>query len=375
VNKKIAFFLIMAMLLSIVLVACGSSETTNTDSGGTNTDQGSNNESGDTSKGGSDGEGETIVLKASFMSTPEHAQYGVLENFGKELEQATNGRVKIEMYPGGALAPAAESYDAVVTGIADIAWVVQGYTPGRFPLTGAIALPFIEGDTAVKMSKTIQQYYEQFSPVQEEYKDVKVLWMHASDPYHIYSRGKQVKTVEDLKGLKIRSNSTEATQLIEALGGTPISMPLTDFYDAVQKGVVDGAIAPLASIKDFNLGDVLDYVTIGNFFNTAFTVVMNKAKWESLDPEIQKIIDSLIGEKMAIKAGEAFERSLEETYKIIEENNIEVYEMPQEELDKLSEASQGVIEQWIKDRESEGLPGREAYETLQKIARENNQAQ
>lgn len=368
-KKKRVFGLIMAILLSILLVACSSSE-----SAGTNPGQGSN-ENGADNNGGTPSGGDSIVLKVAFMSTPEHVQYSVIEEFGQELEEATEGRVKLEIYPGGALASATESYDAAVTGIADMAWVVQGYTPGRFPLTGAIALPLIEGDTPAKMSKTMQHFYEQFEPVQEEYNDVKVLWMHASDPYHIYTKGKQVKTVEDLKGLKLRSNSVEATQLIEKLGGTPVSMPLTEFYDAIQKGVVDGAIAPLSTIKDFNLADVLDYVTLGNLFNTAFTVVMNKERWESLDADLQEIIDSLTGEPMAIKAGEAFGRSLEETYQLIEENNIEVYQLPQEELDKLAEASQSVIEQWIEDQEANGLPGQEAYETLKRIAQENNQAE
>jgi len=309
--KKITLVFLIIMMVTI-LAACGGSETSTSTSGESEQNEG-NGESGTGSENGSSeqAEGETVVLKVAFMSAPEHAQYSVIESFGQEVEEATNGKVKFELYPGGALAAAAESYDAAVTGIADVAWVVQGYTPGRFPLTGAIALPFIEGDTAAKMSKTLQQFYEEFPDVQKEYSDVKVLYMHAGDPYHLMTSGKQVKTVDDLKGMKLRTNSTEATQLVEKLGGTAVSIPLTDTYDALQKGVVDGVVGPLSAINDFNLGDVLDYITLGNFFNTAFVVAMNKETWEGLDPETQQIIDSLAGEKMAVKAGEAFDVSVE----------------------------------------------------------------
>lgn len=349
---------IIGLILSFVLVlaACG---------GG-----GGASDAGNTANAGSSEE--AITLKVAFYAGTEHAQYGVIEEFGKELEEATNGRVKLEMYPGGALASAADSYDAVVTNIADIAWFNTGYTPGQFPLTDALNLPFVPGDSSVSFSKTIQQYYDQYAPVQDEYKNVKLLWLHATDPYQIITTGKQVKTVEDLKGLKLRTHTSEAAQLVEAWGAVPISMSMNDLYDAIQKGVVDGAVIPLAAVVDHNLQDVIDYVTLGHFYSSSFGVAMNKDVWDSLDPEIQQVIESLAGEARAVKSGEAFDASLEKAYQLFEEKGIEVYELPEEELSKLREAAQGVVDKWISDKEAQGLPGHEAYETLKQIAEANN---
>lgn len=185
------------MALLLILAACGNPGASNTTADDNSEKQ---NETENTAQ-----KAKPVELKLGHMSAPEHAQQKyVFEPFAAEVEQLTDGSVTIKIFPGAALASPPASYDAAVTGIGDIMWGLQGYTAGRFPLTSAIGLPFIEGDTAAEASKTLWDLYDAVPEIQEEYSDVKVLWLHASDPYQIVTKGKQVKTLEDLKGLKLR---------------------------------------------------------------------------------------------------------------------------------------------------------------------------
>lgn len=352
------------MVLSLaVLAACGGGAAEPAVGSGSN---------GSNSGGGASAPAQVVELKAGHMNSPQHVQDAlVMRPFLQELEKATEGRVKSEIYPGAALASPPTSYDAAVTGIADIMWGLQGYTAGKFPLTSVINLPFIDGGNAESMSRSLWEVYEAFPEIQKEYSEVKPLYFHASDSYQIVTRGKQVKTLEDIKGLKLRATSAEANALIAAWGGTPVSMPMPDMYDALQKGVVDGGVIPIAAIKDFNLGDVVDYVTTGDFHNAAFFVVMNKNSYAKLSPEDQKTLDGMIGADMSAKAGAAFDTNVAEAMKIVEEKGIEVYELPEAELQRFKDAGKGVTEQWIADMEAKGLPGQAVYDKFLEIAAKN----
>ncbi len=328
---------------------------------------------GDSAPAGSGDSGaaaQTVELKMGHMNSPEHVQDAlVMRPFNEKVAEVTEGRVQIEIYPGAALASPPTSYDAAVTGIADIMWGLQGYTAGKFPLTSVVNLPFVDGGNAESMSKILWELYETFPEFQAEYGDVKPLWFHASDSYQIVTKGKQVKTLDDLKGLKLRATSAEANALIAAWGGTPVSMPMPDLYDALQKGVVDGGVIPIAAIKDFNLGDVVDYVTIGNFHNAAFFEVMNKDSWNKIAPEDQAKMEELIGLEMSGKAGAAFDQNVAEAMKIVEAEGIEVYELPAEELQRFKDASVGVTEKWIADMTAAGHPAQEVYDKFVELAK------
>lgn len=347
---------IIVVVMLLVLAACGGNQSASTNS----------NSSNNTT------EVKPLELKLGHMNSTEHVQHSLVKvPFSEEVEKLTEGRVKITIYPGSALAAPPASYDSVVTGLADISWGLQGYTAGKFPITSAIGLPFIDGGITPNMSKTLWELYETIPEMQEEYGDVKPLWFHVADSYQIVTKGKQVKTLEDLRGLKLRGTSAEANALIQSWGATPVSMPMPEFYEAVQKGVVDGGVIPIAAIADFNLGDVVDYVTIGNFHTAPFFTVMNKDSWNKISPEDQQKIEPLLGANLSEKAGEAFEVSLQKAYEIIEQEGIEVYELPNDELQGFKDASVNVAQDWIEDMESKGLPGQKVYDTLVELAAKN----
>src|SRR5699024_920646 len=210
--------------------------------------------------------------------------------------------------------------------------------------------------------------HDTFPEIQEEYDDVKLLWVHAADPYAIITKGKAVRSFEDVKGLKLRTPCVEGGEMIEAWGATPVSLPAPEIYDALQKGVIDGGVLPVAAIKDFNLFDLVDYVTIGNFNTSVFYVSMNKDSWNKISPEDQEAIEeNLIGLPMAEKAGIAFDEQKERAEEEALEAGVEFIELSDEELEKFKEASNVVTEKWIEERENEGFDAQKIYDEAVKL--------
>lgn len=315
-----------------------------------------------TSGDGSDAN--TLEFKFGHTNSPDHVQDSlVLRPFSKEVSEVTDGRVAIKIYPGGALAGSKDTLDNITTGIMDGGWGVTGYNPGKFPAHSVLQLPFLSDGTGAELSIVAQKLYDQFPEIQEEYKDVKPLWVHASDSYAIVTKGKQVKTFEDVNGLKLRSPSTEATEMIKSWGATPVSVPAPEIYDAMQKGIIDGGVLPVAALKDFNLFDVVDYVTIGNFNTTVFYTLMNKDSWEKISEEDKKVIEEkFLGEPMAEQAGAAFDQQREAAVKQAEEQGIEFYTLPDKELETFKDKSNVVVEKWLADMESKGIDGQKIYD-------------
>ncbi|MFC3526408.1 TRAP transporter substrate-binding protein [Marinococcus halophilus] len=250
---------------------------------------------------------------------------------------------------------------------------LQGYNAGKFPVSAVMEMPFLAQGSAEEMSITFQQLYEEFPAIQEEYEGTKPLWLHTSDAYAIITKDEKVENFEDVKGMKIRSPSVQTSNMIESWGATSVSLPAPDIYDSMQKGVIDGAIIPVTAIEDFNLYDVVDYVTIGDFNTALFYVTMNKESWNEIPNQDQKIIEQeLLGEPMASLAGQKFDELEQETEVEAKEQGIEFYELPEEEINKFENASENVTQNWIEDMESQGVEGQKIYNRAEELMTDND---
>lgn len=352
-------FVFLAIFMVLLFTACSNS------SGGSSSEG-----SGDSgSSSGGESSGETVELKMGHMNSPEHVQdSGAMTPFSKEVEELTDGRVKFQVYPGGALGGPTDTWDNIVTGIMDAGWGLHGYNAGKFTIHSVLQLPFLADGTGTELSMVAQKLYDTFPEIQEEYSDVKPLWIHAADPYAIITKGKAVKSFEDVKGLKLRTPSVEAGNMIESWGATPVSLPAPEIYDSLQKGVIDGGVLPVAAIKDFNLTDLVDYVTLGNFNTSLFYVVMNKDSWNKISAEDQKLIeDELLGLPMSERAGKAFDGQKEAAEKEAKAAGVEFITLPDAELNKFKDAAKGVTEKWLSDMEAKGIDGQKIYDETVKL--------
>jgi TRAP-type C4-dicarboxylate transport system substrate-binding protein len=293
---------------------------------------------------------------------PVHA----LAPWAKKVEEATKGRVKIDIFYAQTLAKGPDIWNAVKSGVADMGWCFHGYWPDMTPLSDVITLPSLPFKTAEKGSEVLWKLYEKFPAIQREFKDVHVLQLWTSHPYLLITTKKQVKTLEDIKGMKIRVTGGPPTEQMKALGAVPILIPMPDNYQSLDKGVIDGMGAPWEAIYAFRLYEVVKYYTIVPLSAVYFSMSMNKLKWESLPKDVQQAITSVSGLEASKFWGHNFFDTAEEgVIERVKAGNYQMikYTVPPEELERWTKvAGEPLWKEWVKKMESKGRP--EAQQVL-----------
>src|SRR5699024_6343804 len=150
-------------------------------------------------------------------------------------------------------------------------------------------LPFMS-TTAVEGSENLWELYNEFDEFDKEYAGTVPLWLYTTDPGQLFTVDKKITSIEDLEGMKIRSPSAETSEWLEALGATPVCMPMNENFEALVSGVVDGTIAPWEAVKTWGLDEVIKYATVGNFYSTTMFVVMNEGVFNDLSDKDQQTI-------------------------------------------------------------------------------------
>jgi len=311
-----------------------------------------------------------IKLTYSNFFPPTHIQSKLAEAWCKEVEKRTNGKVKVEYYPGGTLTKAAQCYDGVVTGQSDLGFSVLAYTRGRFPVISAVDLPlgYTSGQVATEVVNAV---YEKFKP--KELQDTEVMYLHAHGPGLIHTKGKPVKKLEDMKGLKLRGHGTSA-KVVSALGGTPVPKPMPETYQMIQKGVVDGGVFPFEADKGWRLGEVTDYITadFAAAYTTSFFVVMNKDKWNSLPDDVKKTIKE-INKEWVKKHGEAWDSSDMIGIRYFLNQGGQIIGLDEKEAARWKKAVAPIAQEYIQELNKKGFKGDEivgfTVETLQKLSK------
>lgn len=297
-----------------------------------------------------------MELTYSIFFPAPHKNTVLATQWAEEINKRTNGRVKITMFPGGTLTPADKCYDGVVKGLSDIGMSVVSYTRGRFPLTEVIDLP-LGYKSGLAATKLINAYYKKFKP--KEFEDTKVLYLHAHGPGILHTK-KPVKSLEDLKGMKIRSTGTVA-KIVSALGAAPVAMPMPETYDALQKGIAEGVMCPIEALEGWKLGEVVSSTTLnyGSAYTIAFFVVMNKQKWNSLPPDIQKVFEE-VSEEWIEKTGKSWDEIDKSGMEFVKKRGNTVISLSKEEDERWVKAVRPVLDDYVKSMKEKGLPGEEA---------------
>jgi TRAP-type transport system periplasmic protein len=304
---------------------------------------------------------ETIELSYSIFFPPSHIQCKVAEEWAKEVETRTDGQVKINVFPGGTLTKAPQCYDGVVTGISDIGMSCFAYTRGRFPLLEGIDLPlgYPDGSTATAVATAMAKKFEP-----KELADTKLMYLHAHGPGILASK-KPVKTIEDMKGLKVRATGL-SSKIVKNLGGSAVGMSQPETYEALQKGVVDATFCPIETLKGWKQGEVIESVTdtshIG--YTTTFFVVMNKDKWASLPVDVQNTIETLNAEYV-VKHGAAWDQADEDGKAFVKELGHETITLDEAEAARWKEAVAPILDEYVATMKEKGLPGEEFLKETQ----------
>ena len=305
-----------------------------------------------------------IQLTYSNFFPPSHIQSKLAASWCKEVEKRTHGKVKVVYYPGGTLTKGKNCYDGVVNGLSDIGMSVLGYTRGRFPIMQAVDLPlgYTSGPLATKICNAV---YNKFKD--PGFNDSQVMYLMAHGPGLLFTRKKAVKKLEDLKGLKIRGHGTTAA-LAKALGATPVAMPMPELYQALQKGVVDGALYPMEVNKGWRMADQVKFGTLD--FSCAFTtslfVVMNKKKWNALPADVKKTIEE-INKEWIPKHGKAWDSSDAAGKKYLLKKGGKLITLSKTEQARWKKAASPVITNYINQMKKKGINGKEIVDYIESM--------
>ncbi len=302
---------------------------------------------------------EVIKLRFAQITPAAHPYYShISEPWAREIEKRTKGRVKITLYPAGALVAGNVMYKSTVSGITDIGTSSFGWERGRHPLMSVYS--YIPGFKSAKVAARVaNDVVAQMKP--KELADTHLLFIHACAPMHMWSK-KPIRAKEDLKGLEVRAAGPTG-KLVKDLGGVPISAPQGEAYEMLSKGIVKASISSLDVLKGFRQAEVVKHVTLAYFHVAPFFVSMNKAKWNALPKDIQKIFTEVSKEYIDI-AGDVWDKASAAGLKYAKEQKLEIIELPDAERARWHSAYGPLQEKYIKDMAAKGLPGREFLEAI-----------
>jgi TRAP-type transport system periplasmic protein len=293
-------------------------------------------------------------IKLTYANIPPSTAFPCIqmERWGKEVEKRTNGKVKIQTFPGGTLLAAKMVYEGVIQGQADIGNPTMGYTPGRFPVSEAFDLPL--GFTSAKAaSMTLYEYLTKNKP--KEFEQTKLLTAFTSAPANIMS-SKPIKSLKDLKGLELRVSGS-SSDVVKVLGGTPVAMPMPDTPEALQKGVVKGAVSSMEVLQDLNFAAYCPYATNLNLFTVGFVVVMNQKKWDGLPADVKKVFEDL-GREHALWTGTYADDHVKEALEWSKQKyKHQLFELPASDRSEIPKLMKPIVDDYIRKMNAKGLPG------------------
>jgi len=293
-----------------------------------------------------------IKMKYSNYLPATHPLTILGDEFCKEINKRTGGRVEVMYYPGGILTKAPQMIGGVEHGTCDIGLSHIAYSRGRFPVTETLNLPL--GYTSAYLgTQVMNDFYEKFKP--KEWDSVHVLYFFAPGPQILATKNKPVYKLEDLKGLKIRGAGRLA-DVVAALGGTPVGVPMMETYDGLRRGIVDGIVDARETWKSWKLGELVNYATLSFKVGMAFPfyVVMNNDKWGSLPDDIKKIITE-ISLEWKDKTGLLMNKLDGEGVEFFKSKGGKLIPLSSEESARWVKAAEPAIDKHIQEMEAKGF--------------------
>lgn len=305
------------------------------------------------------------VLKVSNWLPPSHPIVkDMLIPWGKQIEESTKGRVKVEILPSP-LGPPPAQFDIAKDGLADVSFSVHGYTPGRFTLTEIAELPFLS-DKSEALSVAYWRITEQMLAKSNEHAGVKLLSVFTHGPGHIFNTKKPIRSLDDLKGMKMRVGGGIVNTIAKELDFVPVMQPSSKAYEILSTGVADGILFPHESVPFFKLEKVLKFGTLvpRGLYNTSFFLVMNQGKWDGLSAEDKDAVSKASGEAFARMSGKAWDAADKAGMDAMKAAGIQFETISPTFMTTVANKLSGLESEWIAKAKVKGVDGDAALKAL-----------
>lgn len=314
---------------------------------------------------------QTVTLKFhTFMAPQSNVWLSMHKPWMEKVEKESGGRIKFEGYPAMQLGGTpVQLYDQAKDGVVDVVWTLPGNTAGRFPRVEVFELPFMMSN-AEATSKAYWEYVQTVAP--DEFKDTQVLALQVHGPGVIHTAGKAVKSVNDIKGLKLRAPTRQVTKMLGFLGATPVGMPLPGIPDALSKGTIEGCVIPWEVVPSVKVNELTKFHAEfdpagGCLYTTTFVMAMNKAKYNSLAPDLKKVIDNNSGMATSGWLGKVQQGNDPIGRKSASDRGNTIFTMGVAEAQQFRRMSRLVEVEWVEDMKKRGFDGYKLLETARNL--------
>ena len=309
------------------------------------------------------------VKVAEFVGA-QHFMTQWLMKWGEKLEKASGGRLVFKHFPGGQMAPAPGHYDLARTGQADVSWFLHGGTPGRFPLTELISLPYMVGSAEIG-TKVLNDAGLRSKFLDAEHKGVHPLLLLTHQPGNVHTTKVPIHGTDDMKGLRIRFAAPTIRDFVAALGGTPVGVPPPEQLEQLQKGTLDGVFIDYGGAGiAFKMGGTLKYSTEMYSYVSSFGVAMNPDFYAKLPADLKKMVDDSV-KGVEKEVGQGWDALDSIGKKAIMDGGGQAIRLSEQEDAKFRKIGAEVTEAKLKELEGKGLPARAVFKTMKALSEQH----
>jgi len=314
---------------------------------------------------------QSVTLKFhTFMAPQSNVWLSMHKPWMEKVEKDSGGRIKFEAYPAMQLGGTpVQLYDQARDGVVDVVWTLPGNTAGRFPRVEVFELPFIMNN-AEATSKAYWEYIQTQAP--DEFKETHVIALQVHGPGMFHSATKLIKSPADLKGMKVRGPTRQVTKLLAALGATPVGMPLPQIPDALSKGTIEGCVIPWEVVPSVKVHELTKFHTEfpasgPALYTTTFVMAMNKPKYESLAPDLKKVIDANSGLATSGWLGKVQQGNDASGRKAATDRGNTIYTLNSAEAQAFIRLSSQISYEWVADMNKRGFDGTKLLQTARDL--------
>jgi len=321
---------------------------------------------------------QTVTLKFhTFMAPMSNVWLSMHKPWMEKVEKDSGGRIKFEAYPAMQLGGTpVQLYDQARDGVVDIVWTLPGNTAGRFPRVEVFELPFIMTN-AEATSKAYWEYIQ--TQAADEFKETQVIALQVHGPGMFHTTSKAIKAPGDLRGMKVRGPTRQVTKLLASLGATPVGMPLPQIPDALSKGTIEGCVIPWEVVPSVKVHELTKFHTEfpssgPALYTTTFVMAMNKAKYESLPPDLKKVIDANSGLATSAWLGKTQQGNDPIGRKSATDRNNTIHTFTAEQAQEFTKLSAAIDDEWVADMDKRGFKGKALIESARALIAKHGKA-
>jgi TRAP-type transport system periplasmic protein len=311
----------------------------------------------------------TTLRFATFQPQTSFTWTRMLKPWMDKVEREAGGRLRFEAYPSmqlGGTAP--QLYDQARDGVADVVWTLPGYTAGRFPRIEVFELPFMMNN-AEATSRALWDFVQAHAA--EEFRETHVLGLHVHGPGVLHMQ-KPVRSAADLRGRKLRGPTRQVTRLLRALGATPVGMVLPQIPDALSKGSIDGCALPWEVVPAVKVHELTKHhaefpAAAPALYTTSFMLTMNKARYESLAPELRQVLDANSGAAVSAWLGKTQQAGDSVGRRLAQERGNVIHTFTDAQTKTFIQQSAAVADEWVQEVGKRNLDGKALLKAAQEL--------